>query len=120
MKVQQDFEVNGLAVTVTMEIDVESQAVQTGGSTTLSDDAMQRIGLVLARETRRIGEIAFVDLRDQEVNAKEAMRLRSLRGTERPMIVLAAGNKDPETAQVIRGSFEVGGKKMAAPKKGAR
>jgi hypothetical protein len=79
----------------------------------LPDEAKSRVYLLLNREAERIAQIAAVADRDREVNRREAERIRAL-PKDRPSIVIAVGTKDPEAVVVVRGTYQVGGKKLTA------
>jgi hypothetical protein len=107
MKLMTENTVLGMTVRTSVEI---------VGDGDVRPEAQNRIQMVMARETERFAQIAGVDVRDQAVERKETMRLRALPpAAERPAIVLAAGTKDPvEGAEVLRGEWVLGGKKVTA------
>jgi len=111
MKFSHEVTVNGTRVTLTAEV------VGVTHRHGFTDDATRRMSSVLARETQRLAEIAAVDISDQEAAEQEARRLAKA-PADRPLVILAAGTKDPEGVQVVRGSFDIGGKKMTAPRQG--
>ena len=94
------------AAMVTLTADIPDQ---------MPDDVVARIYILLNREAERLAQVAAVSIRDQEVNRNEAERIRQL-PKERPHIIVAVGTKEPDAVMVVRGSFEVGGKKMTAKK----
>lgn len=79
------------------------------------EEALSRIQMVMNRETQRMAEIAGVDVRDQDVERKEAERLRTV-PKDRSHVIVGAGSKHPDSVAVIRGTVDVGGRKMSAPK----
>jgi hypothetical protein len=107
-----DATVNGKHVHMTVQIEND---LGEGNKPDPTDEAIERIYTVMRRETQRFAEISAVNVDDQETAAAEAKRVRDL-PADRPVIMAAAGTKDPESVQVLRGSYQVGKKTVHAPK----
>jgi hypothetical protein len=125
MKLAMQAQVKGVQVDVSLDIDT-SIATMEGLPSSVSDEAMGRMQMVLRREMQRCAEIAYVDLLTQRQNEEERIRLRAL-PKDRPAIIVAAGTKElvkdgQPTVHVLRGEFEVGRekKRMAAAPKGGK
>lgn len=80
-------------VTVDVQIDGEGGAM-------FSDQAASAIQTVLRREAERIAQIAAVDLKDQAVAQRDAQKNSNI-PRARPMIIAAAGSKDPASVQTF-------------------
>jgi hypothetical protein len=83
-------------------------------ATGISNEAEGRVYRLLANEARRIAELAFVDLRDQDEAPLENARLRSA-DPNRSSVIVAAGLKDqPGSVLVVKGSIKAGGRMLSA------
>lgn len=92
-------------------------SIENDGGAEVRSEARARILGIISNESERIAMIAAVDVQDQPIDAAEAKRIAGL-PKDRPAIVLAAGSKDPATAVVERGTWQVGKDKrrLSAPK----
>ncbi len=91
----------GVEVNITIEVINDNDG-------RIRNDALDRIHSVALREAQRFAEISVVDLQDQATEIEEAKRIAQL-PADRPHVAVVAGTKDPESATVLKGSYELGG-----------